>query len=104
MMIWQVRPGTHPDMLGFIPSMISEDDERPAAEQFNSNYAHGGGWRPMDKWKLDPDGCAITYPGGDPPLKPLALAVLRDELILVYPYAWVAIVGKTGSFQVARLD
>jgi len=104
MMIWQVRPGTHPDLLGEIPHFVNEADDRPAAEQFDDNYAHGGGWRPMEKWELDPDGCAITYPGGDPPLKPLAFATLRDELILVYPHAWVVIVQNDGTFEVSRMD
>ena len=103
MMIWQVRPGTHPDMIGEVPSFLSEDDDRPAAEQFDSNYAHGGGWRPMEKWSLNPDGCVIAYPG-DPPLKPLAMTTLRDELILIYPHAWVVIVQKDGIFEISRMD
>ena len=104
MMIWQVKPGTHPDLLGEIPAFVSEADDRPAAEQFDANYAHGGGWHPMPNWKFNPDGGAITYPGGDPPLKPLAMAVLRNELILVYPHAWVAVVQKDGAFEVSRMD
>jgi hypothetical protein len=32
--------------LGFLPYMLSKSDPRPAAEQFNANYAPGGGWLP----------------------------------------------------------
>jgi len=47
MMIWQIKPGTDLNLLGLIPGMVKEADNRKAAEQFDSNYAHGGGWRPM---------------------------------------------------------
>jgi hypothetical protein len=41
---------------------------------------------------------------GDPALEPLAAIPFRNELILIYKFAWVAIVQKDGSFDVARLD
>jgi hypothetical protein len=31
-----------PEMLGFIPEFLNEDDPRPAKEQLDSNYSHGG--------------------------------------------------------------
>lgn len=91
------------DALGFIPQMVSADDPRPAKEQFNETYVHGGGWRPMTGWEFDPQSKALTYPD-DPPMQPLAWAQLRDETILVYPYAWVMILQKDGSFEVSRMD
>jgi hypothetical protein len=45
----------------------------------------------------------LRYPG-DPPLNPLAQARLRDELIVFYDHAIVAIVQEDGSFEVARID
>jgi hypothetical protein len=46
----------------------------------------------------------LTYPG-DPPLHPIAMWPLRDEMIVVYRHAIVAIFStKDGSFEVARLD
>jgi len=45
----------------------------------------------------------LTYPG-DPPLKPVATSMLRDEMILVYPYAWVVIVQPSGDYEVSRCD
>jgi hypothetical protein len=45
----------------------------------------------------------IQYPN-DPPYSPVAYGFLRDELILVFPHAWVAIVQPDGAFAVARMD
>lgn len=90
------------DLVGYIPEFLSPDDPRPAKEQFNDAYAHGGGWNPMEGWELLPLR-RLKYPG-DPPLKPVAELILRDETILVYPHAWVAIVQADGSFEVARMD
>jgi len=39
-----------------------------------------------------------------PPLKPVATSMLRDEMILVYPYAWVGIVQPSGDYEVSRCD
>lgn len=90
--------------LGLIPAFVSADDPRPAWEQFDDNYAHGGGWNPMlpGKWKLD-ELDYLHYPG-DPPMAPVAMALLRDERILVYPHAFVCIVSASGDFSLARMD
>jgi hypothetical protein len=90
------------EQLGFIPSFLSEDDPRPAAEQFNDNYVSG--WRPLDGWVLtDPTMMGITYPG-DPTLFPFAMTNLRDESILFYRHAQVMILQMDGSFEVCRMD
>lgn len=91
------------ELLGFIPAFLSEHDPRPAKEQFDSAYAHGGGWHPMKGWILYTTDGAMEYPG-DPIYKPLARAQLRDETIYVYEHAWVSIVQKDRSFEVARMD
>lgn len=90
------------DHLGLIPSFLSEDDPRPAAEQIDSNYSFGGGWRPQPKFKLLDDR-RLEYPG-DPDLTPLFMSQLRDEDIFVYEFGYTAIVQKDGSFEVSRLD
>lgn len=95
-------PGMTAEHLGFIPLFFSEDDPRPAKEQLDENYAHGGGWRPMEKWKHI-GVHRIQYPG-DEPLEPVAEAHLRDETICLYEGAWVAIFHKDGSFEVSRCD
>ena len=96
--------------VGLIPMFIDERDPRSAREQFNERYAHGGGWRPFEGFVLQPglmardrDVPAIRYPG-DPSLPPLTYAFLRDELIVVYPSAWVGIFQPDGSFEISRLD
>lgn len=99
---WQLHHPRALDLLGFIPQFVTDADPRPAAEQFNEAYAHGGGWSPMGGWEMRTDG-SIQYPG-DPALAPVASAKLRDEEIFVYAHAWVAIRQPNGDFEVARMD
>lgn len=98
---WTVISPRAREALGFIPQFVLEDDPRPAREQFEERYAHGGGWHPMPGWSFA-DG-TIRYPG-DPAYKPIAWARLRDETIYVYDHAWVCIAHKDGTFEVARMD
>lgn len=98
--------GLHPDMtlehLGLLPGWLDLDDPRPAKDQFNSNYAHGGGWRPMGGFKLHADN-SLHYPG-DPPLIPLAQCQFRNELIVFYEHSWVAIIHQDRYFEACRMD
>lgn len=110
MLTWTLK---HPRMtmehLGLIPTFLSEDDPRPAAKQIDVNYHFGGGWSPMKGWRMTPETGVISYgdpsaPDADPPLPVLAETRLRNEIILFYESAWVAIVQPDGSFEIARLD
>ena len=100
-MIW-LKHGFHVD-LGFLPSLLSEDDPRGVKEQLDDKYRHGGGWRPMDGWTLEPKTFALKYPN-DPPMRPLASAQLRHEQIFFYQYSFLCVVQPDGSFEVARVD
>lgn len=99
-MIWQT---TAPDLLGFIPGFLDERNPASAREQLNHNYAHGGGWTPFPGFFFNPAAATISYPG-DPPLKPVGRAKLRDETIIVYPHAWVLILQNDGTYEVCRMD
>lgn len=102
-MKWVMKhPRATIDMLGFIPDFLSEDDLRPAKEQISDNYSHGGGWKPIKKFKMNPDG-NIQYPG-DPPLILIAETKLRDELLKFYDGSWLAIIQPDGTFEISRLD
>jgi len=101
-MIWWASAEYPFDALGFLPTFLSAEDPRPAKEQFDERYVYGG-FQPFAGFKFDPDGLTLKYPG-DPELFPVAGTQLRDETILVYPHAWVAIVQKDDSVQVARMD
>lgn len=94
--------GGTPDDVGMIPAWLDEADPRPAREQLNEHYQHGGGWDPFHGFRLNRNG-SIQYPG-DPPLRPLAMMKLRDEAIAVFPHAWVMILQKNGSFEICRMD
>jgi hypothetical protein len=91
------------DHVGLIPSFLDFDDPRPAREQFDTNYAHGGGWHPSSVFTMNPENMTLTYPG-DPPFKPLALIQFRDERIYIYESAFVAIVQPDHTYEVSRMD
>lgn len=103
MIVVMLDPRATPDHVGLIPSFLSDEDPRPAAEQFAENYAFGGGWSDFPGFQMDPKKLTLKYPG-DPPYRPLAFMRLRDETILIYPHAWVAIVQPDGKFSVSRMD
>jgi len=103
MMTWEIlHPGATPEHLGLVPGFLSEDDPRPAREQFDERYAHGGGWRPQGGFTFGPR-YLLRYPG-DPPMMPIARTRFRNELIMLYPYAYVAIVQPDQSFEICRMD
>lgn len=88
------------DVLGFIPEFLSEDDPRPAKEQFAANYVSG--WRPFNGFKKTADN-SLIFPG-DPAQPVIAQTKLRDELICFYPHSWVAIIQPDGTYEVCRMD
>jgi hypothetical protein len=57
----------------------------------------------MDGFRHNPQTHALKYPG-DPELRPIARIRFRDELILIYDHAIVAIIQKDGTFSAARMD
>lgn len=89
------------ERLGFIPEFLTEGAGK-AAEQFAVNYAHGGGWNPLQGWKHL--GKYKMYYPGDPAMLPGAKAQLGDEVICVYDHAWVCIFQLDGSFEMGRMD
>jgi hypothetical protein len=97
-----LHPEMRAEMLGFIPSFLDEADPRPAKEQFNERYVSGGGWSPFSGFRLGHNN-ALSYPG-DPPLVALAETKLRNELIVFYRHAWVAIIQPDRTFEACRMD
>ena len=81
MMGWMLKHGVEPDDLGLLPSFLDDADPRPAREQLDANYRHGGD----PNWRTEPasldDKDRLCYPG-DPPLDWLAMTALRDEVVL----------------------
>ena len=100
--VYTLHPDVTHDHVGFIPSFLNENDPRPAREQFNDNYQHGGGWRPFNGFTLN-DGMELHYPD-DPPQKPLAMIKFRNELIFIYESAWVLILQQDGTYEISRMD
>jgi hypothetical protein len=82
--------------------MLWEDDPRSAKEQLNTGYAHGGGWQAFNGFKLNADD-SLSYPG-DPPQIPIIEFKLRNERVVLYDHAWVAVIQPDRSFEVCRMD
>lgn len=105
-MIWHLAPGLPADVLGLIPEFLSACDPRPAREQLHERYAHGGGWRPFQGFALhgiEPAEMELEYPG-DPRYQAMAWTQLRSETIILFRFAWVAIMQANGAWEVARMD
>jgi hypothetical protein len=98
---------TNIEEVGYLIEIISDRDPRTVREQIESNYAHGGGWNPLSGFSLHLNqgiGCAeLCYPG-DPPMRERSRTHIRDELVIVFTYDWVAVVQNDGSFAVTRMD
>ena len=100
-----IDPDKAREMLGFIPDFLDPEDERPAKEQLDANYRHGGGWNPMSGFTFDLADGTINY-AGDPPYKPVASTYLpkTGETVVVYQFAWVGIFKNAKLIEVARMD
>jgi hypothetical protein len=105
MMVWKMHAGYEDnwDALGLLPQFLDANDERPAREQFDGNYEHGGGWSPFPGHILNVDRLRLEYPG-DPPLRPKGETMLRNERIIVFECDWVVILQPDGKYEVARMD
>lgn len=101
-MEWVLKhPDAEAEMLGLLPAFFDEADPRPAKQQLDENYAHGGGWSPFQGFQLTERG--LQYPD-DPPMLLIAEAKLRDETIRLYEGSWLVILQPDGSWETSRVD
>jgi hypothetical protein len=107
-MIWKTK---HPNFdLGFLPAILWDSDPRPAKEQIQERYQHGGGWSPLQGFVILPDGRLQYHAAGlaeddqDPPLELLAEGQLGQETLRFYEGSWMAVVQPDGSLEVTRMD
>lgn len=93
------------DLVGLTPQFLSEHNPQDAVTQLHSNYGDGGGWNDIKGFTLDdnPSAPRLNYPG-DPPTEAVAFWKLRDERIILFDHAWVAVVQTDGTFRVSRID
>ncbi len=109
MISWRIDPLLHwPDVpnhrlagfLGFIPEIIP--GVLQAKSEIHVNYAHGGGWHPMDGFTMNDQG-VLAY-SGDPDMFPIAEGKNdHGETIRVYEHGWVSVSTAEG-FDVTRMD
>lgn len=81
---------------------VSIGSNRRQREQLDTAYRHGGGWNPFNGFRLTASNCLVYH--GDPPMAQIAMGKMRDETILMYEHAWVAIIQPDRSFEVCRMD
>lgn len=96
------------ELLGYIPSFLDPRSNESATRQISTAYAHGGGWQSFHGFILEnpsKGNAALLYPG-DPPMREVGRTYLplTEEEVIVFAHAWVAVVQKDGSYDVARLD
>jgi hypothetical protein len=99
-----LRPGVTADHLGLVPSFFDLDDSRPARDQLNERYSHGGGWQPVRRDRIIACSSRSLLFRNDPSLLALADTLLREEAIVFYEGSWLSITQPDGSFEVARVD
>lgn len=106
---WMVFPGYQPEVLGFLPTFLDAADNDDPEVQIDKRYQHGGGWAPFVGFKFadigEPPYISVQYPG-DPPLRPIACARLRDEIIVLWSGSWVSVHEDIpgADVVVARVD
>lgn len=93
-------------LTGLLPLIISDRDPRPVKDQIEDRYAHGGGYRPLNGFKLKRPATSVLYLHypGDPPFYEVARTQVRDELVVLFDSSFVAIIQPDGSFAVTRMD
>jgi hypothetical protein len=108
--------------VGLVCDFFDVNDTRPAKEQLDDRYSHGGGFDPLRGFIMLIDG-SIMYPDysednedGDDELDKdedevegeilpvLATATLHGERINIYPGGYLAIIQSNGDFAVTRCD
>jgi hypothetical protein len=101
---WEMlHKGMTLEHLGLLVDWLDDEDPRKAAEQMDSRYQFGGFSRhPITGFRAEREKC-LKYPG-DPLLRPLAKAQLRDEVVMFYDCAVVAVWQPDGTFVAARFD
>lgn len=93
------------DLVGYIPMGLNADDPRDAVTQLHDSYGHGGGWNDFEGFDFrDSETNPRLIYSGDPPTDAVAFWKIRDERIILFDHAWVAVVQSDGSFRVARMD
>ena len=86
---------------GYIPTFLSEGSDKSTIEQLDAGYVSG--WRKFDGFTLDKDTLTLSYPS-DPPMRPIDKTQFRDDIIALYPHAWVLVLMPSGEWEVCRMD
>jgi hypothetical protein len=102
-MIWvSLDPSFHLDRLGLLLDILSASDRRPVKEQLEDRYRHGGGWRPIQGFRMQKNRTLLT---DDASYRPAAAADVNGELVIFYKNcSLLAVIQQDGKFEVTRVD
>ena len=93
--------GGNLDMWGLIPSFLNEASDAPTIKQLDAGQP--GGWRKFDGFTFDAKHEILSYPG-DPPMKAMSKILFNNDIIMLFPHAWVLVLNADNRWEVARMD
>lgn len=96
-----------PQLWGMIPSFINPyESGTPMWREVDLNYAHGGGWRDFDGFKVsEVEGTYQLEYAGDPPLPERGRITRGTEVLAIFDHAWCLWADtESGETKVARID
>ena len=78
--------------------------EGTTPEVLNREYAHGGGWFPLEGWQKDFETGKITFEGEE--TYDYLFYLVRDkDVVFFYPHSWIAVQDYNGKLiGVTRCD
>jgi hypothetical protein len=88
---------------GLLLSFLDEENPASVAEQFAAGYGFGKLYEMSGKINLTSGQHESAY-SEDPPLDPLSILFFRDEQVILYPYAIVAIIKPDTPTFITRMD
>jgi hypothetical protein len=106
-LIWTFYNGTTPEWIGLVPEIILASDLRPVREQMAERYAHGGGWKPFNKFKIGvgmDNRVVLQYPGDPPLVMWCECQHPNGETVRLFDSAWLMVTQKDGSYEISRID
>lgn len=100
--VWRDLNGNVVDA-GWLPVIFQLGDPRPAKEQIEERYAHGGGWSPNEKFATLPDG-RIQYPEDDPLAPMFWTQIDSGETLILFEGSWLRILRPDATSDIVRMD
>lgn len=93
-----------PELWGMIPNFIDPASEEPLKDQLDRSYICGFKHQEGFTLRELSDGTYHALYEGDPPQIEVDRWEVCGQLLVLFPYAYVAAIEADGSYAVARMD